>query len=319
MAIIDNSIALAKEILEKGELIGLPTETVYGLAGNALDEKAAAAIFATKERPSFDPLIVHSNSFERLKPYILEIPEKAQQLADAFWPGSLTMVLPKSDQIHDLITSGLDTVAIRVPNHSLTLDLLASLDFPVAAPSANKFGYISPTTARHVQEGLGPQISYILDGGPCNVGVESTIVGFPDGVPTIYRKGGISVEEIEEVIGEVQVNAQSSSQPKAPGMLHRHYAPDSTLLLGDISKLIEDHKGKNVVTLSLNSTFDTIPEDKQFVLSKDGNLNEAAQNLFKYLRLIDKLAPDYILGEWLPEEGLGRAINDRIKRAASLG
>ncbi|KXX69818.1 L-threonylcarbamoyladenylate synthase [Flammeovirga sp. SJP92] len=319
MALIDHSIEKAKEILESGQLIGLPTETVYGLAGNALDQKAASLIFETKERPSFDPLIVHSNSLERLKPYISELPPQAEKLAEAFWPGSLTMVLPKSDQIHDLITSGLDTVAVRVPKHELTLSLLASLDFPVAAPSANKFGYISPTTAQHVQDGLGSQIPYILDGGACNVGVESTIVGFPNGEPTIYRKGGIPVEEIEKVIGPVKVNAQSSSQPKAPGMLHRHYAPNATLLLGNIKELIKVHEGKDVVTLSLQSKFDELPDEKQFVLSESGDLKEAAQNLFKYLREIDQLAPQFILGEWMPEESLGRAINDRIKRAASLG
>ncbi|WP_044202727.1 L-threonylcarbamoyladenylate synthase [Flammeovirga sp. OC4] len=319
MALIDHSIEKAKEVLDSGQLIGLPTETVYGLAGNALDQKAASMIFEAKERPSFDPLIVHSNSLERLKPYISELPPQAEKLAAAFWPGSLTMVLPKSDQIHDLITSGLDTVAVRVPNHELTLSLLASLDFPVAAPSANKFGYISPTTAQHVQDGLGDLIPYILDGGACNVGVESTIVGFPNGEPTIYRKGGIPVEEIEKVIGPVKVNAQSSSQPKAPGMLHRHYAPNATLLLGDIKTLLKEHDGKDVVTLSLKTKFDELPEEKQFVLSEDGDLKEAAQNLFKYLREIDQLGPQYILGEWMPEESLGRAINDRIKRAASLG
>lgn len=319
MALIDTSIEKAKAVLEKGELIGLPTETVYGLAGNALNEKAIASIFETKERPSFDPLIIHSNSLERLKPYISSLPKKAEQLADAFWPGSLTMVLPRSEKIHDLITSGMDTVAIRVPKHELTLSLLASLNFPVAAPSANKFGYISPTTAQHVEDGLGAQIPYILDGGACNVGVESTIVGFPNGVPTIYRKGGIAVEEIEKVIGTVEVNAQSSSQPKAPGMLHRHYAPNSTLLLGNISDLIQEHKDKNIVTLSFKDRFKGLEDNKQFILSEKSDLKEAAQNLFKTLRFIDKLNPDFILGEWMPEEGLGRAMNDRIKRAASLG
>ncbi|ANQ49126.1 threonylcarbamoyl-AMP synthase [Flammeovirga sp. MY04] len=319
MAIIDSSIAKAKEVLDKGGLIGLPTETVYGLAGNALDPKAAAHIFEVKARPSFDPLIVHSDSLERLSPYVKDIPEAAQKLADAFWPGSLTMVLPRSEKIHDLITSGLDTVAVRVPKHQLALNLLSQLDFPVAAPSANPFGYISPTSAQHVQDGLGEKIDYILDGGDCFVGVESTIVGFPNGVPTIYRKGGIPVEEIEKVIGKVEVNAQSSSQPQAPGMLHRHYAPNAQLLLGDIKEMIEEYKGKDFVTLSLSSSFDNVPEENQFTLSKEGDLNEAARNLFKTLRLIDKKNPSFILGEWMPEEGLGRAMNDRIKRAAALG
>ncbi|OHX66069.1 L-threonylcarbamoyladenylate synthase [Flammeovirga pacifica] len=319
MAIIDSSISKAKAVLDKGGLIGLPTETVYGLAGNALDAKAAAHIFEVKARPSFDPLIVHSDSLERLSPYIKELTTQAKKLAEAFWPGSLTMVLPKSDKIHDLITSGLDTVAVRVPKHQQTLKLLSQLDFPVAAPSANPFGYISPTSAQHVQDGLGDKIEYILDGGDCFVGVESTIIGFPNGIPTIYRKGGIPVEEIEKVIGKVEVNAQSSSQPKAPGMLHRHYAPNAQLLLGDIEKLIEEHKDDNFVTLSLSSTFDQIPSENQFILSEYGDLNEAARNLFKTLRLIDKKNPSFILGEWMPEEGLGRAMNDRIKRAASLG
>ncbi|MBB6464032.1 L-threonylcarbamoyladenylate synthase [Flammeovirga kamogawensis] len=319
MAIINSSVTEAKKVLDNGDLIGLPTETVYGLAGNALDPKAVANIFEVKARPSFDPLIVHSSSLERLSPYIKDLPATAKKLAEAFWPGSMTMVLPRSEKIHDLITSGLDTVAVRVPKHDLTLSLLEQLDYPVAAPSANPFGYISPTSAQHVQDGLGDKIPFILDGGACEVGVESTIIGFPEGVPTIYRKGGIAVEDIEAVIGKVNVNAQSSSQPKAPGMLHRHYAPNSTLLLGNIGGLIEKYKGKDVVTLSLKDTYNTLPLDKQCILSKSGDLSEAARNLFKTLRAIDKLNPEYILGEWMPEEGLGRAMNDRIKRAASLG
>ncbi|AZQ62645.1 threonylcarbamoyl-AMP synthase [Flammeovirga pectinis] len=319
MAIINSSVTEAKKVLDNGDLIGLPTETVYGLAGNALDPEAVANIFKVKARPSFDPLIIHSSSLERLSPYIKDLPDAAKKLADAFWPGSITMVLPRSEKIHDLITSGLDTVAVRVPKHDLTLSLLEQLDYPVAAPSANPFGYISPTSAQHVQDGLGNKIPFILDGGACEVGVESTIIGFPEGIPTIYRKGGIAVEDIETVIGKVNVNAQSSSQPKAPGMLHRHYAPNSTLLLGNIGDLIEKYKGKNVVTLSLKDTYTTLPLDKQCILSKSGDLSEAARNLFKTLRAIDKLNPEFILGEWMPEEGLGRAMNDRIKRAASLG
>ncbi|NLR90724.1 MULTISPECIES: L-threonylcarbamoyladenylate synthase [Flammeovirga] len=319
MAIVDTSVAEAKKILDKGGLIGLPTETVYGLAGNALDPVAASSIFEVKARPSFDPLIVHSSSLERLSPFIKDIPEEAKKLADEFWPGSLTMVLPRSEKIHDLITSGLDTVAVRVPNHPLALDLLSQLDYPVAAPSANPFGYISPTTAQHVNDKLGDKIEYVLDGGPCQVGVESTIVGFPEGVPTIYRKGGIPIEEIERVIGQVKVNAQSSSQPQAPGMLHRHYAPNAKLLLGNIDEMIEEYKDENFVTMSFNKSFPTVSEEKQFKLSESGDLSEAARNLFKTLRAIDKLNPSFILGEWMPEEGLGRAMNDRIKRAAALG
>lgn len=317
MATIGADITKAKSFLENGELVAIPTETVYGLAGNAFNENAVTNIFKTKKRPAFDPLIVHADSVEKVKTYVSDFPEMAEKLASHFWPGSLTMILPRSEKIHDLITSGLDTVAVRVPKHPLTLELLATLDFPVAAPSANPFGYVSPTSATHVNDNLGEFIPYILDGGECQVGIESTIVGFPDGVPTVYRKGGISIEEIEQVIGKIEVRAHSSSQPTAPGMLKKHYAPDANILIGDIDELYKEFKGKNLMTLSLNHTVEGLDTERQFHLSSEGDLAEAAQNLFKMLRKLDTLQPEIILTQLLPEEGLGVAINDRLRRAAA--
>ncbi|PWJ42718.1 L-threonylcarbamoyladenylate synthase [Sediminitomix flava] len=310
-------IQYAKACLERGELVGLPTETVYGLAGNALNPKAVASIFETKKRPAFDPLIVHCDSIEKVKDYVQEIPAEAMLLAEKFWPGPLTMVLPRKPIIHDLVTSGLDTVAVRVPNHPLSLALLKEIDFPVAAPSANLFGFVSPTTAEHVESGLGDKIGYVLDGGACSVGIESTIVGFIQGKPTVLRKGGISIEQIEAVIGPVEVKSHSSSQPEAPGMLKKHYSPGIEMIIGDIVENIAKYKDLKVATLSFKDTFEEIPNDLQFVLSSNGNLDEAAQNLFKMLRELGELDIDLILAELLPEEGLGVGINDRLRRAAA--
>ncbi|MCS6796546.1 MAG: L-threonylcarbamoyladenylate synthase, partial [Raineya sp.] len=207
---ISTDIDLAEKLLRNNQLVAIPTETVYGLAGNAFSEEAVAQIFAVKNRPTFDPLIVHSDSLEKIKNFVSDFPEKAMILAQKFWAGSLTLLLPKKSIIPDLVTAGLPTVAVRIPKHPLTLQLLQRLDFPLAAPSANPFGYISPTTAHHVAEQLGEKIPLILDGGICSVGVESTIVGFEGDKAIIYRLGGISVESIQETIGEVEVKTHSS-------------------------------------------------------------------------------------------------------------
>ncbi|MBC7451992.1 MAG: threonylcarbamoyl-AMP synthase, partial [Cytophagales bacterium] len=206
-AVIGTNITLVKNLLVEEKAISIPTETVYGLAGNAFSSYSVSEIFRIKKRPSFDPLIVHTHSIDSLADFVTEIPEQAHMLAKAFWPGPLTLLLPKKDSISDLVTSGLDRVAIRIPNHPLTLELLRMLPFPLAAPSANPFGYISPTTAQHVADQLGKDIEYILDGGPCTIGVESTIVGWENGKATILRVGGLSIEAIEAVIGKVEVNA----------------------------------------------------------------------------------------------------------------
>ncbi len=309
-------------------MVAIPTETVYGLAGNGLRAEVATKIFQAKNRPAFDPLILHTNSIEKIGKLVKEIPEKARLLAEAFWPGPFTLLLPKSDLVPDLVTSGLETVAVRIPKHPLTLQLLSELDFPLAAPSANPFSYISPTSAQHVQQHLGNKIPYILDGGNCRVGIESTIVGFPNGVATIYRKGGTSLEQIEAVIGKVAVNSHSSSNPQAPGMLKKHYSPSSRLILGNVPELLKLHSNKKIAIISFQKNYwldfekefgnQKSPNSKQvFILSESGDFAEAAQNLFSTLRQIDQLQPELILAELLPEIGLGVAINDRLKRASA--
>lgn len=309
-------ITQAKQLLEANQVVAIPTETVYGLAGNALEVTAVAKIFAVKKRPSFDPLIVHTHSIDALTAFVTEIPEQALQLAHAFWPGPLTLLLPKKNNIPDLVTSGLDRVAVRVPNHPLTLALLQSLDFPLAAPSANPFGYISPTTAKHVADQLGSEIEYILDGGPCSIGVESTIIGWEGRTPTIMRVGGLSVEAIERVIGPVHVQSVSSSNPAAPGMLKSHYAPRIPMIEGNIEALIAEHASKKIAVLSFQKAYPQVY--KNYILSAKGDTTEAAQHLFAAMRMLDNTDADVILTEYVPAEGLGLAINDRLKRACAL-
>lgn len=316
MATIGTDVLKAKAILERGDLVAIPTETVYGLAGNALDVSSVTKIFQVKNRPSFDPLIIHTNSLERAASFLKHVPDMAYTLAEALWPGPLTLLLEKQSNLPDLVTSGLDRVAIRIPNHPMTLQLLTQLDFPLAAPSANPFGYISPTEAIHVNDQLGAKLEYILDGGPCSVGVESTIVGFEDGKPWVYRTGGTSIEQIEALIGSVSVQSHSTSNPAAPGMLKSHYAPTKPLIIGDLQTLTQQYEGKNFGILSFDRSFGAVAADKQITLSPMGSTQEAAQKLFGALRVLDKLPIEFILAEYVPEKGLGKAINDRLKRAS---
>lgn len=316
MAVIGKDIKEAIEILKSGEVIGMPTETVYGLAGNAYNTEAITKIFTVKNRPTFDPLIVHTSSIERVHEFVSEIPEKAQLLAKHFMPGPLTLLLPKKEVISDLVTSGLDTVAVRIPNHLLALQLLENLDFPLAAPSANPFGYISPTSAQHVDNQLGDKVKYILDGGECTVGIESSIIGFFDDEIVVLRKGGLAIEEIDAIVGKVRIEEHSSSNPKAPGMLKSHYAPRTRLLFTGDSLLIEEDISK-IAYLGFDKFHTSIPQENQLLLSPAGDLNQAAKNLFAYMRLLDARGFDKIYTDLLPEKGLGRAINDRIKRATT--
>jgi L-threonylcarbamoyladenylate synthase len=310
-------LAFAANLLRAGRLVAIPTETVYGLAGNAFDAVAVAEIFAVKQRPSFDPLIVHTSSLERMQGLVAGFPPDALRLAEHFLPGPLTLLLPKSEAIPDLVTAGSNWVAVRIPRHPLTLSLLEILEFPLAAPSANPFGYISPTTAGHVERQLGDKIPYILDGGPCTVGLESTIVGFMDGTPVIFRKGGVSVEAVEAVVGPVVVRPHSSSNPLAPGMLKSHYAPHTPIFLGDIPTILKAHPDRRIGVLSFQQHFADVPEEDQVLLSASGNFSEAARNLFAGMRYLDGLGLYAIAAELLPEKDLGRAINDRLKRAAA--
>lgn len=317
MAEIGNNIAVAKQLLEQGALVAIPTETVYGLAGNALNESAVLEIFKVKNRPQFDPLIVHVASLESAKELVDDFPEKAKKLALQFWPGPLTLLLKKKSYIPDLATSGLDTVAIRCPDHELTLSLLQQLAFPLAAPSANPFGYISPTRPEHVNEQLGEKIKYILDGGECTVGIESTIVGFENDLPVVYRLGGLSIEKIESVVGNVRVQLNTSSNPKAPGQLKSHYAPKKKMRLGNLTELIRDYGTGRVGVLTFKTHLSQISDRNQIALSSKGNMEEAAQKLFASLRTLDKLDIHIILAEEVPDMGLGKAINDRLRRAAA--
>ncbi|MCC6459088.1 MAG: threonylcarbamoyl-AMP synthase [Saprospiraceae bacterium] len=310
-------LAVAAHWLEAGACVAIPTETVYGLAANALDPGAVVRIFTVKNRPAFDPLIVHVPGIEAVERYATDFPAHLRALAERFWPGPLTLLLPRRAVIPDLVTSGLPRVALRAPAHPVARQLLSRLAFPLAAPSANPFGYISPTTARHVFDQLQGKIPYILDGGPCAIGVESTIVGFEAGQTTVYRLGGLAVEALEAVVGPVSIQLNQSSNPAAPGMLKTHYAPRKTLILGDIRANLARIGGKKAGILSFTPMPGLPPEWPQVALSATGNLAEAAQHLFAALRHLDQLDIDLILAETCPEEGLGRAINDRLRRAAA--
>jgi L-threonylcarbamoyladenylate synthase len=315
LAITGTELNVAKEFLIKGELVAIPTETVYGLAGNALNEKAVLSIFEVKNRPAFDPLIIHTDSIDKVKEYVSDFPEKAQRLAEQFWPGPLTLLLPKKQIIPDLVTSGLDTVAVRIPKHPLLLELLAELSFPLAAPSANPFGYISPTIAEHVNQQLGDKIPYILDGGECEVGIESTIIGFEADDTVVYRLGGLAVEDIEKLVGPVMLMPHSTSDPKAPGMLKSHYAPRKPLYL----QKREGISGENsdlTGYLLFDQYLEGVDTKYQRILSPSGNMKEAAHHLFAYLRELDTLPVTSIRAEWVPMTGLGLAINDRLQRAS---
>lgn len=316
MAITGTDINVAKEFLLKAELVAIPTETVYGLAGNALNDSAVLSIFEVKNRPAFDPLIIHTDSLEKVQHYVSDFPEKALLLAKHFWPGPLTLLLPKKKTIPDLVTSGLDSVAVRIPNHPLLLGLLQTIPFPLAAPSANPFGYISPTNAAHVNAQLGEKIPYILDGGESEVGIESTIVGFENDEPVVYRLGGLAVEEIEAIVGKVRLMPHSSSNPKAPGMLKSHYAPRKPLYL-DRRETFPEIEEKLTGYLLFNQYLENIDPQYQRILSKNGDMKEAAHNLFAYLRELDTLPIQQIRAEFVPMTGLGLAINDRLQRAAA--
>lgn len=311
VSLIGKNIDVAASLLKVGKLVAIPTETVYGLAANALDFEAVVQIFSVKNRPTFDPLIVHLLNIESLETYVLKIPQKALLLLERFSPGPLTLLLPKTSLIPDIVTSGSHFVAVRIPSHPMTLELLRKLSFPLAAPSANPFGYISPTNPSHVFDQLGGKIPYILDGGSSSIGVESTIVCIEDDEATLCRFGGIPQEEIEAVIGKVKVEANF----KAPGQLKSHYAPKKPIILGNIQKNVERYNKDEIAILSLCTHYEGISH--QIQLAPNGSLETAAHTLFSAMRTLDCLPVKYILAESVPNEGLGRAINDRLSRASS--
>ncbi len=309
-------VTVAARALCDGKLVAFATETVYGLGANALDTFAVAKVFAAKERPYFDPLIVHLANVLQVEEIVREIPKNSRKLMDKFWPGPLTLVLPKQPHVPDLVTAGLPDVAVRIPDHPVALEMLKQANIPVAAPSANPFGRISPTTAQHVLQHLGDKIDYVLDGGPCRVGVESTVLHVHASGATLLRPGGITREEIEALIGPIQVEMGLSStdaQP-APGMLSQHYAPQTPLRI--VNTFCDVANGQGIGALS----FLNLPDADRFevvkVLSETGSLTEAAAHFFAMLRELDEANIHEIVAVRFPNEGLGVALNDRLTRAA---
>ncbi|MFK8060698.1 MAG: L-threonylcarbamoyladenylate synthase [Polaribacter sp.] len=315
MSIISKDIKKAIQLLTDEQLVAIPTETVYGLAGNIFSEKAIKSIFSTKKRPFFNPLIVHIPSINSLDAIVTHIPKKAKLLADAFWPGSMTLVLKKNKKIPDLITAGKDTVAVRVPNHPVTLALLKQISFPLAAPSANPFGSISPTKPKHVENYFKEDIKMVLDGGNCKNGIESTIIGFENDEPIIYRLGALALEDIEAVVGQISIKNKKENNPDAPGMLARHYAPKTrTFLVDDVANEVKNHKNKKIGILVFKDSLNDVSLT-EIILSKNGSMQEAAANLYSSLHELDTLNLDVIITEKFSENGLGKSINDRLQRA----
>lgn len=310
-------ISRAAAILRAGGVVAFPTETVYGLGASAFDERAVARVFEIKGRPRFDPLIVHVSGLEAAAALAADIPPAVERLARRHWPGPLTLVLPKHPVVPDLVTAGLPTVAVRCPRHPVALELLREVGGPIAAPSANRFGGLSPTTAEAAAEQLGEGPDLILDGGPCAVGVESTIVAFePDG-PVMLRPGGLSLEEIEAEIGPVRIAPATDERPRAPGRLARHYAPRTPVRLME-DALPDDRTAARSALLTLRAPPDAERYAAVEALSPAGDLREAAARLFAALRRLDAMGLDCIFAELMPETGLGRAINDRLRRAAAI-
>jgi L-threonylcarbamoyladenylate synthase len=323
----------ASDILHAGDMVAFPTETVYGLGADALDEKASKKIYAAKGRPSDNPLIVHVANEQQILPLVKEIPESARKLMKAFWPGPLTIIFNKSDVVPYGTTGGLDTVAIRMPNHKVALTLIEESNIPIAAPSANTSGRPSPTTAMHVMDDLNGKISMVIDGGVVGIGIESTIVDVTGDIPMILRPGYINKKMLEEVVGEVTIDkailgpVSPDLKPKAPGMKYKHYAPkaDFTMFDGDIDKvadrineLAESYikKGYKVGIISSAESKDRYRYGEVISIGSRNNEISISKNLYKVLREFDDKQVDYILGETFRSEELGQAIMNRLLKAA---
>lgn len=317
----DANIAHCADLLRRGEVVGVPTETVYGLAGNALNESCARKIFEVKGRPFIDPLIAH---FPSLEASLLHIQgnEAVDQIAAAFWPGPLTIVANKHPSIPDIVTAGLPSAAIRVPGHPVLRKLLAQLDFPLAAPSANPFGYVSPTRAEHVERTLGERISAVLDAGPCDIGVESTILDLRDPeAPAILRHGPISAAQVREVLGreiaDRTITNDDESQQTAPGQLSAHYSPNTKVLLLENGFEPSQPLRESSARLLQTKPAEGAQDSNVFWLSDNGSTEEVAHNLFNLLQRLDQQNFEHIEVELSPAEGIGKAINDRLRRAAA--
>ncbi len=304
------------EHIKRGGLVAFPTETVYGLGADAFNPDAVARIFEAKERPSFDPLIVHLSDIAQTV-LVAEPDARVLRLAQRFWPGPLTIILHKRDHLPDIVTAGLDTVAVRIPDHADTRAWLSACGVPVAAPSANPFGYVSPTTAAHVDEQLGAKIDYVLDGGPARVGVESTILSLVSDPPAILRPGAILAEDLRPILGKVVLCAGSDIRPQAPGRLERHYATRTPLVLLAPGEDARAHAKPDAALLTFKPRQDVAGFGEVECLAPDGLLNTAAARLFAVLRRLDSLGLSRLVAESVPEQGLGIAIMDRLRRCAT--
>ncbi len=325
LALNEKSIAEAAAILKDGGLVGMPTETVYGLAANACDGVAVAKIFTAKGRPQFNPLIVHVNDIDEVRAFA-ELSTQDEIIAQKFWPGALTLILKRKEDcaLSDLVSAGLPTVAVRIPSHKGARALIKACGFPVAAPSANKSGSLSPTTPAHVAQSLGDAVDLILADGACAVGLESTVVDCTGDQPYVLRPGGVTAEDLSEALGEevgYSLGEGKSESVKSPGQLLKHYAPSIPVRLNAIDleegEALLSFGGVKFMGVKGGSAASNLPDDMVQHLSKEGDLYEAAANLFAMMRALDKPEHKAIAVMNIPDNGIGVAINDRLKRAAN--
>ncbi len=318
MTVVTKNIQKVAKELNDGHVVAIPTETVYGLAASIYNENAIEAIFKIKERPNNNPLIVHIKSIDQLTDVAIDIPESALKLANHFWPGPLTLILKKQDKISNLITAGKNTVAVRVPDHPITHELLKHIDYPIAAPSANPFGSISPTCSKHVLDYFNNKINLILEGGICTKGIESTIIGFQNETPVLFRHGALPINRIEKIIGPIKIKTNNNHTPDAPGMFSKHYAPKTkSYLVDNVTEQLKLINSKKIGILNFKNAIQIDKNNIQYILSPTGNYDEAAKNLYNYLHKLDKSNLDLILIEKLPNVNLGKSINDRLLRAVA--
>ncbi len=321
-------IKIAAEEIKKGKLVAFPTETVYGLGADALNEKAVAKIFQAKERPFNDPLIVHIADIKELYRLSRQVPPVALKLAKAFWPGPITLVLKKSELVSGIVTANLDTVAVRMPADNIALNLIREAKTPIAAPSANLFGRTSPTTAQHVADDLGGKIEMIIDGGKTKVGVESTVLDVTVEPVRVLRAGGVSLEKLKEVVGQVKISKELEEGFRSPGMLNSHYSPRAKLILvekksdaqvEEVRKLTSEYiaQGLKVGIMAKEENQNKYDRFEVKVIGKDSELDVCAANLFSTLRSFDKEGFEIIIAEGLEEHGLGLAIMERLRKAAA--
>ena len=328
LGVSDDDIAYAGKIISSGGLVGMPTETVYGLAGNALDGECVKKIYAAKGRPSDNPLIVHISSFSEWSPLVSEIPENAKKLAEAFWPGPLTIILKKSSLIPDETSGGLDTVAVRMPSDINARRLIESAKVPIAAPSANISGKPSPTTAQHVMNDLDGKIEAVIDGGECNVGVESTVISLAVNPPRLLRPGGITPEMLESVLGEIEIDdavynkLRDGVKASSPGMKYKHYSPAARVILlkgsfDDYKKYIYEHKTEKTVALCFDGE-EAALSVRCLPYGRENDSLSQAQHIFSALRQADELGADTVYARYPERTGVGLAVYNRLIRAAAF-